>query len=63
LDNNEFLSILFLTSDEEETPFKQEPTEITQRGKAATKFWILDFGFWIEEKEAISSITRSRHSF
>jgi hypothetical protein len=27
---------------------------VAQRGKAATKFWILDFGFWIEEKEAIS---------
>jgi hypothetical protein len=22
---------------------------LTQRGKSATKFWILDFGFWIEE--------------
>jgi hypothetical protein len=23
----------------------------TQRGKAATKFWIFDFGFWIEEEK------------
>jgi hypothetical protein len=30
----------------------------TQRGKAATKFWILDFGFWIEEKEPIQIITQ-----
>jgi hypothetical protein len=32
--------------DEDERTIEQERT---QRGKAATKFWILDFRFWIEE--------------
>jgi hypothetical protein len=34
--------------------YPEERPCLAEGGKAATKFWILDFGFWIKEKEAIS---------
>jgi hypothetical protein len=37
-----------------EKAFSNAKAQRAQRGKAATKFWIFDFRFWIEEKENLS---------